>query len=168
MMAAILFAATILERVVELIISRRNAQWSFSRGGVEFGAEHFPLMVAMHSAFLASMLAEFLVFGPEVQSNIRITAMILAVLCQLGRWWIIQTLGYQWNTRVIVVRGMERVRRGPFRFVNHPNYVVVALETVVLPLIFGAWRTAIVFSCLNALMMRTRIKVENEALKALR
>ena len=83
------------------------------------------------------------------------------------RWWIIATLGQQWNTRVIIVPGMGRVKHGPYRFMNHPNYVVVAIETVALPLIFGAWRTAILFSLLNLMMMNVRLRVENRALAEL-
>ncbi len=168
LIAGILFLGTIVERLFELVVSKRNAQWSLSRGGVEVGGEHYHWMVVMHTVFLMSMVAEFLVFGAGVSAELRYAAIAVAIICQFMRWWIIHTLGHQWNTRVIVVSGMERVRRGPYRFLNHPNYVVVALETVALPLIFGAWRTAIIFSFLNAWMMRVRIGVENQALKALR
>jgi methyltransferase len=95
-------------------------------------------------------------------------AMAVAVLCQLLRWWVITTLGHQWNTRVIIVPGLKRVTSGPYRFLSHPNYVVVAIETFALPLIFGSWRTALVFSVLNILMMRVRIRVENQALLSLK
>jgi methyltransferase len=168
LIAVILFLVTIVERLFELVVSKRNAQWSLSRGGVEYGADHYRWMVVMHSAFLVVMILEFLIFNPDVSHGVRFAAIVVAMLCQITRWWIIHTLGHQWNTRVIVIAGMERIRRGPYRFLNHPNYVVVALETVALPMIFGAWRTALVFSFLNAWMMLVRIGVENQALKDLR
>ncbi len=167
MIAFVIFAATIVERLIELVVSRRNAAWSLARGGVEFGAGHFKWMVVMHTAFLFSMVTEFVFQGSSLPDEVRIWAIILAILCQVMRWWIIRSLGYQWNTRVIVVPGMPRVISGPYQFVNHPNYIVVALETAVLPLIFSSWRTALVFSVLNALMMRVRIRVENDALRGL-
>jgi methyltransferase len=95
-------------------------------------------------------------------------AIFIAAICQLFRWWIIKTLGRQWNTRVIIVPGLSRITAGPYRYLKHPNYLVVAVETFVLPLIFGSWRTAVIFSVLNAFMMRVRIRVENDALNGLR
>ena len=165
--AIILFLGTMLERVLELVISKRNAAWSFSNGGVEYGADHYKWMVLMHTCFLISMLLEFFFFGSQLPVEIQVFAMVIAIFCQVLRWWIISTLGYQWNTRVIIVPGLKRVVKGPYRFMNHPNYVVVALETVALPMIFGAWRTACLFSVLNALMMVVRIRVENKALQEL-
>ena len=93
---------------------------------------------------------------------------VVGIFCQMTRVWIIQTLGKQWNTRVIIVPALTRVLTGPYRFLNHPNYVVVATEMVALPLVFGAWRTAIVFTVLNAWMMIVRIGVENHALAKLK
>lgn len=166
--ALLVFCATIVERLVELVISRRNATLSFKQGGVEYGAEHYSWMVVMHTLFLICMLVEYSFWGPEIEPELRYSAVIVALICQVFRWWIIRTLGPQWNTRVIIVPGMERVRTGPYKFLDHPNYVVVAVETLALPLIFGAWRTALIFSVLNALMMRVRINVENMALRGLR
>jgi methyltransferase len=162
-----LFLATIVERLFELVISKRNAAWSFARGAVEYGANHYKWMVLMHTAFLVSMLFEFFTLGSMVPAYVQVLAMVLAFVCQGFRWWIIVTLGHQWNTRVIIIPGMKRVVSGPYRFLNHPNYVVVAIETIALPLIFGAWRTAFVFSVLNAAMMIVRIRVENRALREL-
>lgn len=167
-LAIVLFVLTIVERFAELFVSNRNAAWSFARGGVEFGRDHYKWMVLMHSAFLVAMLLEFYQFGPSISSGPRGTAMVVVALCQAMRWWVISTLGSQWNTRVIVVPGLARVTGGPYRYFRHPNYLIVAVETVALPLIFGSWRTAIVFSILNALMMRVRIQVENDALRNLK
>jgi methyltransferase len=164
----ILLIATICERFVELYISKRNAAWSFKQGGIEYGADHYKWMVIMHTLFLVAILLEYFWFGSDLAAGIRLGAVVLAVLCQVSRWWIIQTLGYQWNTRVIIVPGLTRVLAGPYKFLKHPNYVVVALETAVLPLVFGSWRTSLVFSILNAWMMTVRLRVENSALLKLR
>ena len=162
------FVGTLAERLTELVVSKRNTAWSLKQGGVEYGAEHYKVMVAMHTLFLVSMLAEFFWLGSDLSSNARFLAVVVAFLCQISRLWIIRTLGQQWNTRVIIVPGLTRVLRGPYRFLTHPNYVVVAIEMVALPLVFGAWRTAVVFSLLNGWMMIVRLRVENAALAQLK
>jgi len=167
-LAWMLFGATLLERLMELIVSKRNAAWSFSQGGLEYGGDHYKWMLLMHSLFLVAMTAEYAWMGSTIDVSVRIGAISVAVLCQMLRWWVITTLGHQWNTRVIIVPGLKRVTSGPYRFLSHPNYVVVAIETFTLPLIFGSWRTALVFSILNVLMMRVRIRVENQALLSLK
>jgi methyltransferase len=162
------FLATILERLTELVVSRRNKAWSLKQGGVEYGVEHYKMMVGMHSLFFVAILVEFLWCGSDLPPQIRLVAVVVGTICQLLRVWIIQTLGPQWNTRVIIVPALTRVVAGPYRFLNHPNYVVVAAEMVALPLVFGAWRTAIVFTMLNVWMMIVRIGVENHALGKLK
>ena len=163
-----IFLLTIVERFIELLISKRNAAWSFRHGGVEYGANHYKWMVIMHGCFLVMIPLEFIKFGAQISDEIRILALVSAFFCQVLRWWIIKTLGRQWNTRVIVVPGMQRVRCGPYKLLNHPNYVVVAIEALALPLMFGAWRTAIIFSALNTLLMIARISTENAALLELK
>ncbi|MBM4253150.1 MAG: hypothetical protein FJ146_14365 [Deltaproteobacteria bacterium] len=167
LVAFVLFGITVAERILELKVSHRNAAWSFERGGVEYGAAHYKWMVAMHTGFLVAMVAEYLMYGSSLPSVVLVSAIVVAGACQLMRWWIINTLGSQWNTRVIVVPGAGRVSKGPYRFLKHPNYVVVATEMFTLPLIFGSWRTAIIFSALNAWMMWVRLRVENRAIQQL-
>lgn len=162
------FLATIIERLTEMVVSKRNKVWSLNQGGVEYGADHYKLMVGMHVLFFVAILVEFLWFGSGVPPQVRLGAVVVGIFCQMTRVWIIQTLGKQWNTRVIIVPALTRVLTGPYRFLNHPNYVVVATEMVALPLVFGAWRTAIVFTVLNAWMMIVRIGVENHALAKLK
>jgi methyltransferase len=149
-------------------IESAMAHWIFAPDGIEYGRSHYNWMVLMHSLFLIAMLTEYLQCEPKTAASIRVFAMIGAIVCQVLRWWIIGTLGRQWNSRVIIVPGLSRIRSGPYRFLKHPNYVVVALETVFLPLIFGSWRTALLFSILNLSMMSVRIRVKNEALLGLR
>jgi methyltransferase len=155
------------ERVAELVVSQRNLATSKARGGSEFGAGHYPAMVVLHTALLASCLAEVLVLHRPFIPILGWSMLAVAVAAQGLRWWCITTLGWQWNTRVIVVPGAARVTGGPYRYLSHPNYVAVALEGVALPLVHSAWITAVVFTVLNAALMMARIKTENAALASL-
>jgi methyltransferase len=159
-----------VERLVEMVVSTRNARWAFMRGGVEYGQRHFPWMVALHFGLLAGALAEVFVLNRPFIPWLGWSMLAIALLCQAGRWWIITTLGHQWNTRVIVVPALGRVRRGPYRWawLPHPNYLIVAIEGIALPLIYTAWITALSFTLLNAiLLLAVRIPAENRALKSL-
>jgi methyltransferase len=161
----LLIVAVAVERFAELVVSQRNRAWSRARGGVEFGVRHYPAMVFLHTGLLAGCVVEALhrPFIPALG-----WPMLAIVLCAQGlRWWCIATLGPQWNTRVIVVPGAPRITGGPYRLLSHPNYVAVVLEGVALPMVHTAWITAIVFTVLNAALLRTRINVENDALARL-
>jgi methyltransferase len=164
---AALVAVIALCRLLELRRSRANSAWSFARGGVEHGREHYPAMVALHAAFLLGCLGE--PFARDATAVPAITGAALAVvlLCQIVRWWIIRTLGPQWNVRVIVVPGARRVTTGPYRWLSHPNYVIVALEGIALPAVHGSWVTAAAFTVLNAALMVVRLRVETRALATL-
>src|SRR3954451_14046953 len=162
---ALLIAAVAVERIAELVVSQRNLSWSRARGGVEFGARHYPAMVALHTGLLAGALVEAMYrpFLPALG-----WPMLAVVLAAQGlRWWCITTLGWQWNTRVIGVPGAARVTGAPYRYLSHPNYVAVAAEGVALPLVHTAWITALAFTVLTAALMMARIKVENAALARL-
>lgn len=163
----VLILATGAERIVELVISKRNAQKAFARGGVEYGFAHFPWMVALHTSLLFACLVEA-AFRPFIPA-LGWPMLAIALLCQAGRYWVIASLGEQWNTRVIVVPGAGRVNaRGLYRWFRHPNYVIVAIEGIALPLVHSAWITAIAFTVLNAiLLLRFRIPIENGALRRL-
>lgn len=161
----VVVAAVAAERLVELVVSRRNLQWSKANGGKEFGAGHYPVMVALHTGLLAGVLLEARrrQFRPWLGRP-----MLALVLAAQGlRWWCITTLGRQWNTRVVVIPGAGRVTGGPYRVVPHPNYVAVVTEGVALPLVGGAWITALAFTVANAMLLRRRIRVENDALQGL-
>ena len=159
------------ERIFELIVSKRNAAAAFAKGGVEYGQRHFPWMVALHTGLLLACIAEVVLLDRPFIPWLGWPMLVIAVLCQVGRYWIIHSLGSQWNTRVIVVPGAQRVvDRGPYRlrWLPHPNYVLVAVEGIALPLIHTAWITAIAFTVLNAiLLIGFRIPVEDRALKQL-
>lgn len=156
-----------LERVAELVVSKRNAAWSMARGGQEFGFSHYPVMVVLHTGLLVGALVEAYVREPVVPAALAWSMVVVVVLTQALRWWCITTLGPQWNTRVIVVPGMAPVTGGPYRFLPHPNYVAVVVEGVALPLVHGAWITAVVFTVLNAVLLTVRIRVEDAALATL-
>lgn len=172
-LSVVLFTVFILltggERIVELITSKRNAAWAFARGGVESGRRHYPAMVALHTGLLVGALAEVWLLGRPFIALIGWPMFAIAMLCQLGRLWIIRSLGHQWNTRIIVVPGMTLSRRGPYRWrrLPHPNYLLVAVEGVAIPLVHSAWITAGAFAILNAvLLIGYRIPAEDRALQA--
>ena len=163
----VLVVAVGLERLAELVVSKRNAAWSFERGGVETGQRHYAVMVVLHSGFLLGALVEVWLRRPDFVPALGWTMLALVVASQALRWWCIATLGHQWNTRVIVVPGLRRVTGGPYRFFSHPNYVAVVVEGFALPLVHSAWITAIVFTVCNAALLTVRLRVENAALTEL-
>ena len=153
-----------LERLAELVVSRRNAEWSKRRGGVETGQRHYLVMVVLHTALLVGVLVEVWTLRPEFVPVLGATMLGLVLASQALRWWCILTLGPRWNTRVIVVPGMPLVASGPYRWFSHPNYVAVVVEGFALPLAHSAWVTAVAFTLLNAALLTVRIGVENRAL----
>lgn len=161
-----LIIAVALERIAELVVSQRNLTFSRKRGGVEYGAGHYPVMVVLHTALLVACLLE--AAHREFLPALGWPMFGIVLAAQGLRWWCISTLGHQWNTRVVVVPGAARVTGGPYRYVPHPNYVAVVAEGIALPLVHSAWITAVVFTALNAILLHTRITCENRALESLR
>ena len=159
-----LIALVGLERLVELRLSVKNAAWAFARGGKEFGVGHYRFMTVFHAAFLGCCVVEPWALARPFVVPWGFVALGLAVSAQALRYWAITTLGPRWNTRVIVLSDAEPVTGGPYRFVRHPNYVAVGLELVALPLVHGAWLTALLFTVGNALLLRVRVRVEEAAL----
>lgn len=154
------------QRLLELGLSKRNEGRARARGAVERGGGHYPVMVALHAGWLLSTLVEGLWRGPHFPAYWPL-ALAAFLLVQPLRYWAISSLGDSWNTRVLVVPGAKPIRRGPYRYLKHPNYAVVVVEIVAFPLIFGAWVTALVFSVLNAALLRVRIRDEERALREL-
>jgi methyltransferase len=157
-----LIVAVAGERLVELVVSRRNLAWARSRSGREHGFGHYPFMVCLHTGLLVACLIEAAhrSFVPALGWPM----LAVVVLAQALRWWCITILGPRWNTRIIVVPGLQLVERGPYRWLRHPNYVAVVLEGIALPLVHSAWITAVVFTAVNAGLLRVRISTENAAL----
>lgn len=162
-----LVALTAVERLAELVVSARNARWSFARGGVESGRGHFPAMVLLHTGLLVACVAEVLLADRPFLPWLGWPALALVLASQALRWWCIATLGPRWNTRVVVVPGLPLVGGGPYRWLRHPNYVAVVVEGIALPLVHTAWVTAAAFTLLNAiLLLGFRIPAEERALQA--
>jgi methyltransferase len=162
---AIFVAVIAAQRVGELALSARNARRVRSRGAREFGAAHFPLLVAVHVLFLTSLVCEVW-FGGARPGGAWPLWLALWLGAQALRYAAIRALGDRWNVRILVVPGTPLVQGGPYRFVRHPNYVAVAIELVAAPMVFGAWRTALAISALNAIALRIRIRAEDQALRA--
>lgn len=150
----------LLQRLVELAIARRNTRALLAAGGVEHGAGHYPAMVALHGAWLAALA---LAVGPETKVDPGWFAAYLAV--QPLRAWTMASLGRFWTTRIITLPGATPVRAGPYRWLRHPNYVVVALELALAPLALGLWGIAAAATIANAAMMRVRLAAEAAALR---
>lgn len=153
-----------LERLGELVLSKRNAARAFARGGVEVGQRHYRVMTVLHTLFLASCVAEPWLLQREAPGFWAWVFVGLAVGAQALRYWAITTLGDRWNTRVIVIPGAQPVTGGPYRFMKHPNYLAVIIELAALPLIHGAYLTAVIFSLANAVLLVVRIRAEEAAL----
>ena len=159
-LAVVVLALVTAQRIGELVLAERNTRQLRRQGAVETGAGHYPLIVALHAAWLLGLW----VLAWDRPVNLPLLAVFVAL--QTARVWVIATLGSRWTTRIITLPGAPLVRKGPYRFLSHPNYVVVAAEIAVLPLAFGLWAYAVVFTLLNAAMLWVRIRSENRALAA--
>jgi methyltransferase len=160
-LAQIVTLLVALQRLAELGYARRNARRLLAAGGVEHGAGHYPLFVVLHGAWLVALFVLVPAAAPADWGLLGLYGLL-----QLGRLWVIASLGARWTTRVIVVPGAPLVTRGPYRFSRHPNYLIVALEIPVLPLAFGAWHIALAFGLANLALLALRIRVEERALAA--
>ncbi|MEV7181396.1 isoprenylcysteine carboxyl methyltransferase family protein [Kitasatospora sp. NPDC093679] len=152
------------ERLVELVVARRNAAWSLARGGTEHGRGHYPPMVLLHKALLVGCLLEPALLARPFVPALGVPMLLLVLAAQGLRWWCIASLGPRWNTRVIVVPGLPLVTRGPYRWLRHPNYLAVVVEGAALPLVHSAWLTAGAFTVLNLWLLGVRIRCEEAAL----
>lgn len=153
-----LVAFLVVQRIAELGLARRNGARLRAQGAVEFGAAHYPLMVALHTFWLLGLW----VFGHARDVNLAWLAAFIVL--QAGRLWVIASLGGRWTTRIIVLPGAAPLAGGPYRWLRHPNYLIVALEIAVVPLALGMPLFALVFSLANGAMLAHRIRVENKAL----
>ena len=154
----LILVAVTFQRIGELWLSARNTRRLLAQGALEHSAGHYPLILGVHALWLASLW--------WLAPSRPIDGIWLAffVVIEIGRIWVLASLGARWTTRIIILPGASLVKRGPYRIVNHPNYVVVVLEIAVLPLVFGLWQVALIFSALNAGVLAIRIRAENEAL----
>jgi methyltransferase len=154
----VILALVTFERVGELWLSNRHTRRLLAQGAREYGESHYPLIVAVHALWLAALW--WLAPGRPIKAF----WLALFVVVEIARVWVLRTLGPRWTTRIIVLPGAPLITRGPYRFVNHPNYVVVVSEIALLPLVFDLWQIALVFTLLNAAVLTIRVREENRAL----
>jgi len=159
-LATIILVLVTLQRLGELVLSRRNTRALLARGGIEVGARHYPLIVAVHAAWLVALW----IFGRD--QEVDLLALALFVVLQGVRVWILAALGARWTTRIIVLPGEKLVATGPYRYLSHPNYAVVAGEIAVLPLALQLPVVAVAFTILNAIVLTIRIRAETRAIAA--
>jgi methyltransferase len=158
-LAVVILALVTLQRLGELWLSNRNTRRLLAQGAHEVGASHYPLIVAVHALWLAALW--WLAPAHPIDGF----WLGIYVLIELARIWVLASLGPRWTTRIIVLADAPLVRRGPYRWVDHPNYLVVIAEIAILPLVFGLWQVALIFSALNAAVLAIRIREENRALR---
>jgi methyltransferase len=149
------------QRLSELYVSSKNEKWLLQNGAVEYGKEHYPYMVSMHTLFIISLIAEYIYRGSSEVNYYLIALFFILILIKII---VISTLGNYWNTKIYKVPGTRPVATGIYKYIKHPNYVIVVLEIAIIPLAFHLYYTAIIFTILNALMLTVRIKKENEVL----
>jgi methyltransferase len=154
-----------VQRLGELAVSRRHLRALLARGAREVGASHYPWMVALHTAFLVACVAEVWLLDRPWRARAGLAWFLVFLAALALRWWTLRTLGERWTTRVLVLPGAPLVEGGPFRLLRHPNYTAVVLELAAIPMIHGAWMTAVVFGVANLVLLRVRIGVEEAALE---
>ena len=152
----------IIQRIGELVYASRNTNWLLSKGAVEAGSSHYYLFPLLHGAWIVTIV--LWVYSNNLEA-IWSEFFLVYCLLQLLRVWIFISLGRRWTTRIIILPRKPLISSGPYRFLKHPNYVLVWVEVAVFPLIFGAWHIALAFTLLNTLLLMHRIRVENSALK---
>ncbi|WP_019378419.1 isoprenylcysteine carboxylmethyltransferase family protein [Virgibacillus halodenitrificans] len=159
----VIFIFIVIQRFMELKIAKDNELWMKERGGVERGREHYKWFVIVHGLFFISIIIEFSYRGfPTEQFSLVLFTLFL--FTQLIRVWCIRSLGKFWNTKIIISPEFSLVKKGPYKYVKHPNYIIVGIELFIIPLLFGAYLTAVIFPILHVLLLFIRIPVENRAL----
>jgi methyltransferase len=145
-----------------LILSKRNEKWLLENGAIEYGNKHYPFIVALHVLFILSVIFEY-----SIQSNPSLSLIMLFFFFSLliFKTWVILSLGKFWNTRIYRIPNAPLIKKGPYQFFKHPNYMIVIAEIAVIPLIFHLYYTAIAFSILNLMMLFVRIREENKVLQ---
>lgn len=160
----IILVIVILQRLTEIFIAKRNEKWMLSQGAYEVGASHYPYMVAMHISFFLFLIVEVVTNNSDI-SPLFPLFFLLFIAVQALRIWCIRSLGTFWNTKILILPDAQVVRKGPYTFMRHPNYAVVCLEILLLPIMFQAYFTAFCFTLLNVTMLSVRIPIEEKALR---
>lgn len=166
MMFVIFMFVIIIQRLCELLFAKSNEKWMKGQGAQEFGRGHYLVIVLMHSLFFVVLLFEKFIFEREI-SALWPFLLIVFVFAQFVRVWALASLGKYWNTKILVMPNVDAIRKGPYRYIKHPNYLVVSIELLVIPLLFGAYFTACLFTIMNVIVLSIRIPAEEKALKEL-
>ncbi len=161
MVFSIFISFLILQRLLELVVSARNEKWLLKNGAVEYGREHYSFIVILHTLFIAAVIGEYFWRGQNVVNYLLLFLFVALIAIKAV---VIVTLGNYWNTKIYKVPGSKPVSKGIYKYIKHPNYIIVVCEIAIIPLIFGLYYSAVVFSVLNAIMLYVRIKKENEVL----
>jgi methyltransferase len=159
----IFYVVLAIQRLVELILARKNEKWMKRQGAIEYGQKHYHAMVLIHVAFFVSLYIEAGIFHNGIHPLWKYLLSIF-ILTQAGRVWVISSLGRFWNTKIIVLPYAEVVASGPYKLFRHPNYLIVTIELIIVPLLFNAYWTMVIFAVLNQLILFTRIPIEEHAL----
>jgi methyltransferase len=152
----------ILLRIGELVLSKHNEKWLLQNHAVEYGKNHYPFIVALHVLFIISLVLEYYLEKPI---SYNLVLLVLYFILLLFKGWVILSLGKFWNTKIYRISNSLLVKKGPYKYFKHPNYLVVIAEIAIIPLVFHLYYTAIIFSTLNMIMLWVRIKEENKALQ---
>jgi methyltransferase len=160
----VIIALVVAQRLMELVIAKDNEKWLREQGAVEYGKSHYKYIVTLHTLWFVSMIAEYALRSDITLDNVSVALIAAFIVLQALRVWVLSSLGKYWNTKILVVPNAQLVAKGPYKFIKHPNYIIVVLELLVLPLAFHLMITAALFSVLNAAVLYVRIKEENKAL----
>lgn len=162
MVFATFISFVILLRISELFLSKRNEKWLIQNGALEYGQMHYPFIVLLHVLFFISLIVEYSMQQP---SSFSLLLLLLYFLLIGFKTWTVLSLGHYWNTKIFHIPNAPLIKQGPYKFIKHPNYLIVIAEIAVIPLIFHLYFTAIIFSFLNSIILFIRIKEENKVLQ---
>jgi methyltransferase len=152
----------VLQRLSELFIAKRNERWLLKQGAIEYGQSHYPFIIALHTLFIFSLITEYIVSG---QPLISLIFLVIYLVVLSFKYWALSSLGKYWNTKIYRIPGVYPVKKGPYKFLKHPNYMEVVCEIAIIPLVFHLYYTAVIFTILNAAMLFVRIREENRVWK---
>lgn len=159
----IFITVVIVQRISELTLAKNNERYLKSNGAIEYDKKSYKYIVLMHNLFFISVITEFVFLGRQLNEYWKVL-LIIFICTQLLRYWAIFTLGKRWNTKIVVLPNTEPIRSGVYKYLKHPNYIAVIIEIGVIPLLFSCYYTAVVFSILNLIVLKRRIRIEEEAL----
>lgn len=162
MVFSLFISFIILLRIGELILSRRNQIWLVQQGAIEYGQKHYPYIVALHSLFIVSLIIEY---STSQTASFSMFLLVLYFMLLGFKAWVITSLGKFWNTKIYHIPGFPLIKKGVYKYIKHPNYLIVMAEIAIIPLVFHLYYTAIAFTVLNAIMLYVRVKEENKVLK---